>query len=138
MKEGIRFGLWAAVICIELIGVLFYFFAPQMIAAFSSKPDVIAFGVGRARVVALFYCLLGFSHVASAVMRGAGKPVVPMAVMLTCWCAVRVIVLLTLGRMFHFIGLAYWIYPFTWSLSSVVYFFYLRTIMRRDTFEQNA
>ena len=138
MKEGIRFGLWAAVACIELIGVLFYFFAPQMIAAFSSKPDVIAFGVGRARIVSLFYCMLGFSHVASAVMRGAGRPVVPMTVMLTCWCAVRVAVLMTLGQMFHSIALVYWIYPFTWALSTLVYLFHMHQIMNQDTFEQNA
>jgi len=138
MKEGIRFGLRSAVISIEIIGAVFFLFAPQLIRAFSSDPEVIAYGVGRARVVSLFFCLLGFSHVTSAVMRGVGKPVVPMAVMLTCWCAVRVAVLMTIGRMMHVIALTYWIYPFTWSLSSLVYLVYLRKIMRRETFDQNS
>jgi putative MATE family efflux protein len=138
MKDGIRFGLWSAVISIEIIGLIFFLFAPQLIGAFSSDPEVIAYGVGRARVVSLFFCLLSFSHVTSAVMRGVGRPAVPMAVMLTCWCAVRVTVLMTIGRMIHVIALSNWIYPFTWSLSSLVYLFYLRKIMRSETFDQNS
>jgi Na+-driven multidrug efflux pump len=54
-------------------------------------------------------------------MRGLGKSMTPMLVMLLCWCAVRVLVLFTLGQAVHDIRLIYWIYPFTWSLSSLVY-----------------
>ena len=59
-------------------------------------------------------------------MRGLGKPMVPMLVMLICWCAVRVLVLFTVGQAIHEIWLIYWIYPFTWSLSTAVYLFSFR------------
>jgi Na+-driven multidrug efflux pump len=78
-------------------------------------------GAGRTTVCAFFYCLCGFSHTASALMRGLGKPMTPMLVMLLCWCAVRVVVLFTLGQAVHDIRLIYWIYPFTWTLSSIFY-----------------
>ncbi len=128
VRQGIRFGLTCAIAIIELLGAVLFLLAPQIVGLFNRNPEVVAFGVGRARVCALFYCLVGFSHVASAVMRGLGKPVTPMVIMLTCWCAVRILVLFTLGQALHDIRLAYWIYPFTWALSSVVYAVLLKRI----------
>jgi len=128
VRQGIRFGLTCAIVIIELMGVALYLFAPQIVGLFNRNPEVIRFGVGRTRVCALFFCLVGFSHVASAVMRGLGKPVTPMVIMLTCWCAVRILVLFTLGQAVHDIRLAYWIYPFTWALSSAVYAVLLKRI----------
>lgn len=121
VRQGIRFGVGCAVATIEALGVALFLLAPVLIGLFNRNPQVVAFGMGRARVCALFYCLVGFSHVASAVMRGLGKPMTPMIIMLTCWCAVRIAVLFTLGQLLHDIRLAYWIYPFTWTLSSAVY-----------------
>ena len=42
----------------ELIGVVVFLLAPQLIAAFDSSPEIIRFGVEKARTAALFYCLL--------------------------------------------------------------------------------
>ncbi len=128
MKQGIRFGLSCSIIMIEIIGILFFTFAPQIIRMFNADPEVIAFGAGKAKVCCLFYFLLGFSHVTSAVMRGVGKPMAPMIVMLVCWCAVRVVVFMTVGQVFHDIRLTYWIYPFTWGLSSAAYLLYMRKL----------
>ena len=95
---------------------------------FNRNPDVVAIGAERTRVCALFYALVGFSHIASAVMRGLGKPMTPMLVMLICWCAVRITILFTLGQLVHDIRLAFWIYPFTWTISTVVYLIVLRRL----------
>lgn len=120
-NKGARFGLVAALIMIETIGVIMFVFAPVIISAFNRDPKVVEIGVQRARCNSLFYCLLGFSHVTSAIMRGHGKPVMPVVVMLVCWCAVRVTTLMTLGQIIHDIRLANWLYPITWGLSSIVY-----------------
>lgn len=126
-KKGIRFTLLTSIVMIEAVGLIMFCFAPYIISAFSRSPEVIAFGTGRMRVCSLFYCLVGFSHISSAVMRGAGRPNVPLIVMLGCWCAVRVLILMTIGQTVHDIRLVYWIYPFTWALSSFVYIFFLRS-----------
>lgn len=125
-KKGIRFTLLTSMVMIEAVGLVMFLFAPHIISAFSRSPEVIAFGTGRMRVCSLFYCLVGFSHISSAVMRGAGRPNVPLAVMLGCWCVVRVLILMTIGKTIHDIRLVYWIYPFTWLLSSIVYIYFLR------------
>lgn len=125
MRDGARFGLLWSTVMIEAVGVVIFLLAPVLVAAFNRDPEVIAYGVLRARICALFYCLLGFSHVSSAVLRGLGKPVTPMVVMLLCWCGVRVAVLTTIGTAYHDMRLACWIYPITWGMSTVVYAVFL-------------
>ncbi|MBE6129067.1 MAG: MATE family efflux transporter [Erysipelotrichaceae bacterium] len=133
--RGIRFGTVCTLISIELIGIAIYVFAPQMISLFIQEPEVIYYGVLRARICSLFFFLLGFSHVTSSVMRGLGKPVVPMAVMLICWCAVRVIAIMLLGNTFHSIAFVSWLYPITWGLSSIAYIIQYMQIRRERALE---
>ena len=125
-RKGILFGLAASLILIESLGVLIFFFAPTLISFFNQNPEVIQIGATRARICAFFYFLLGFSHVVSSTLRGLGRPVMPMVVMLVCWCVVRVVVLMTIGQSIHDLNLTHWLYPITWSLSSIVYIFDLR------------
>ena len=123
-KKGARFGILAAIIAAEIVGVLTYIFAPQLIGFFDKTPEVIALGVQQSRTVTLFYCLLALSHAIAAVCRGAGKAFVPMFVMLSVWCGIRVAYI---ALIMHFIGqieYIYWAYPLTWAISSVIYLIY--------------
>lgn len=131
VKKGMRFGFLTSLTLIEAIGVVIFVFAPALVSLFNRDPQVIYYGTGRARVCSLFFFLVGFSHIASAVMRGLGKPAVPALVMLLCWCLVRVTVLFTVGVVFHDIRLAWWIYPITWSLSSIVFVWSLLGIEKK-------
>lgn len=123
-KKGARFGILAAIIAAEIVGVLTYIFAPHLIGFFDKTPEVIALGVQQSRTVTLFYCLLALSHAIAAVCRGAGKAFVPMFVMLSVWCGIRVAYI---ALIMHFIGqieYIYWAYPLTWAISSVIYLIY--------------
>ncbi|MBP5224325.1 MAG: hypothetical protein J6Z38_01920, partial [Lachnospiraceae bacterium] len=62
------------------------------------------------------------------------KPVVPTLVMLFCWCAVRVITLMTIGQVYHNILLVIWIYPITWALSTLFYLFYLGHLRKKGVY----
>ena len=90
IRKGTRFGILVSILLAELIGILVFLFAPQMIAAFGSSPEVVQFGIEKARTAALFYFLLAYSHSISAILCGAGKTMVPMMVMLAFWCILRV------------------------------------------------
>jgi putative MATE family efflux protein len=131
IRKGMRFGLGCTAGLLLVMGAAMYALAPQLIALFNREPEIIRYGLTRTRICALFYFLVGFSHTASAVARGLGRPMTPMVVMLTCWCAVRVLTLATVGRVWHDIRLVCWIYPFTWFLSSAVYVVYLRSISKK-------
>ena len=127
-KSGARFSIFAAVLLAEAIGVCYFIFAPAFIGFFDQTPGVIAFGVQQARTVALFYCLLAFSHSVAAVCRGAGKAFVPMCVMLSVWCVVRILYIIIVMRLTGEIRYIYWAYPLTWGISSVIYLiYYLRS-----------
>lgn len=130
VKKGMHFGYFISLTLIVSIGIMLYIFAPTIVSFFNNDPQVITYGAGRIRVASLFYLLVGYSHISSAVCRGLGKPAAPLVIMLVCWCAVRVGVLFTIGQVYHNIQLAYWIYPFTWILSSVTFFIYIRSVLK--------
>ena len=125
-KKGARFGILMTVTLAEAIGVLVFLFAPQLIALFDPTPEVVAFGVGKARTAALFYCLLAYAHSVAAVPRGAGKAVIPMAIMIAIWCGVRVTFLSITIPLTHSIQMVYWVYPLTWGISCVLFFLYYK------------
>ena len=123
-KKGARFGIITSVIIAEIIGLIDFLLAPQLIGLFTSTQECIEIGVKQARTVALFYCLLSYSHCVSAVCRGGGKPVIPMLVMLIDWCVIRVTFISVAMHFNHNIRFLFWAYPLTWAISSIFYIFY--------------
>lgn len=123
-KKGAKFGILAAVILAELIGIIIYFTSPYLVGMFDDNPEVIALGVRQAKIASLFYFMLAFSHAVAAVCRGAGKAFVPMFVMLSVWCALRIIYIAIVTYFWGDITLIYWAYPITWGISSIIYLIY--------------
>ena len=126
VRQGMRFGLLCSPLLAEGIGLVIFAFAPFLISLFNSDPAVVAFGVNDARTVALFYCLLSFSHCCAGILRGMGRPVVPMAIMLCVWCALRITYITVTVHFIPDIHVVYWAYPLTWAISSVLFLFCLR------------
>ena len=108
----------------ELIGVLSYLFAPQLIGLFADKEASIFFGTQHMRTICLFYCLLAFSHCIAGIMRGAGKATVPMFTMLACWCVIRVSYITIAVQFVPELTTVSWAYPISWSLSSLIFLVY--------------
>nr|WP_072515230.1 MATE family efflux transporter [Ndongobacter massiliensis] len=127
-KKGARFSIWAAMLLAGGIGIFCYAFAPQLFAFFDTNPGVIELGVQQARTISPFFCLLAFSHSVAAVCRGAGHAMVPMFIMLSIWCVVRIAYIVLVMHFLGEIGYIYWAYPLTWAISSVMYLvYYLRS-----------
>lgn len=123
-RKGSRFGILSSVLLAEVIGVGIYLGAPWLMSMFSDNPEVIAIGTRQAHIEALFYFLLAFAHAVAAVCRGAGKPMVPMAIMLAIWCVLRISYITIVMRIVHELEYIYWAYPLTWGISSIMFFFY--------------
>lgn len=124
VKKGARFGILCSVTLAEIIGILIYIFSPILIAAFNSDPEVIAFGVTQAHTVTLFYCLLAYSHCLAGIFRGSGRSIVPMVVMMVCWCVIRVSYITIIVKFIPVINVIFWAYPLTWSLSTIIFTIY--------------
>ncbi|MCI5957130.1 MAG: MATE family efflux transporter [Clostridiales bacterium] len=123
-RRGALFGVVSCITLAEVVGVAINLLAPYLIAMFNSDPQVVAYGALQARTVTLFYFLLAFSHSIAGIMRGAGRAIVPMLVMLVCWCVIRVSYIMLVARSSGDIQMIFWAYPITWSLSSVAFLFY--------------
>lgn len=121
VKEGARLGTLMTVGLSEAVGVAVFLLAPFLIGLFTPDPAVIAFGVRQARVEALFYCMLAFSHSAASILRGAGRAVIPMAVMLAVWCVFRISYITFMVPCFQDITVVFTAYPITWSISSILF-----------------
>lgn len=123
-KKGAIFGVITCMLCSEVIGLIFYCFAPQLLSIFTQNQDVISFGVRQAKTICFFYFLLSFTHAMAGVLRGAGKAIIPMLTMIVCWCAIRISYLIWIARPTGDIRLVFWCYPLTWLLSSIVLLIY--------------
>jgi len=124
VKKGIRFGILCSVTLAELVGVCILLYGSHLIALFKDDPDVIAFGARQAKVEALAYCFLAFSHCIAGIMRGAGKATVPMFTMLLSWCLIRVTYITIVIRYIPKIEVVFSAYPLTWFISSVIFLVY--------------
>ena len=127
-KKGAKFGILVTVILAEIVGIIVFIFSPLMIAAFDPTPGVVQFGIEKAKSCALFYFLLAYSHSIAAVLRGAGKAIVPMTIMITFWCIVRVTILAVAIPLLNTIQVVYWVYPITWALSSTAFLIYYKKV----------
>ena len=124
-KKGAAFGIGSCIVIAEVIGVIAFIFAPEFIRVFAKAEEAVAYGVIQERTVTLFYFLLAFSHSATGVLRGCGKSVIPMATMLGFWCGIRVLYVTVAIRVFPVFRTVCWAYPITWSLSSIVFLWFL-------------
>ena len=123
-KKGSRFGIICSVVLAEIIGIILFIFMPYLAKLFTDDPEVIAISVKQARTITLFYFLLAFSHCVAAILRGAGKAIIPMLIMLVVWCVIRVAYISIALSFIHEIRLVFIAYPLTWGISSIIYLFY--------------
>ena len=124
VKKGVGFGIACSCIMAEIIGILSYVFAPQLIGFFAKTQEAVDFGTKHMQTISLFYCLLAFSHCIAGIMRGAGKATVPMFTMLACWCVIRVTYITLALKVAYELTTVSWAYPLTWSLSSIFFLIY--------------
>lgn len=124
VKKGARFGMLCSMGMAEALGIIIALASPVLMAMFDSTPDVVAFGAGRARICGYFFAFLAMSHCMAGIFRGAGRAMVPMIVMMACWCVIRVIFITITIKLIPHIDVINWAYPLTWFLSSVVFCIY--------------
>lgn len=123
-RKGARFGIISGVLCSELIGLIFFLNAPLLLTVFGQSEEVLAFGTLQAHTETLFYFLLAYSHCMASVLRGSGRSSIPMYVMLTCWCVIRITYITIVVKLIPEIQVIFWAYPLTWCLSSILFTIY--------------
>lgn len=130
VKKGVIFGSISSLVLSGIIGLIMIRFLPFIIGLFSNEPEVIAYGVRECHVQPYFYALLAFSHCAAGTLRGFGRPIVPMTIMLLVWCLFRITYITVTLSFINRIEVVFWAYPITWTISSILFFFYLKKLLQ--------
>lgn len=127
-KKGAFFGIMSGMVMAELVGLVLYAGCGQALQLFVDTPEAIQFGMIHGHTVALFFFLLAFSHCAAGVMRGCGKAMIPMAVMLASWCGIRIVYVTAALKVVNEFQMISWAYPLTWTISSGAFLYYMKKI----------
>lgn len=126
VKHGAKVGIGMSVITTVVISALLLIFGRPVLNIFSNDPDVISYGLAMLKVLAPFYIFLSLSHAFNGIIRGAGITTVPMIVMITCWCGMRMLWILSMVPLFHNIDLVFAGWPITWAASALWLFIYYK------------
>lgn len=121
VKSGGKIGTILTMLMAETIGVVLILAAPALIGLFSPTPEVVAYGVTQTRVEAPFFFLLAGAYAAGAVLRGVGKTMTPMAIMLAVWCVFRIAYITFMVKWLNSIVVVFTAYPVTWGISCVIF-----------------
>ena len=119
-KKGVTRALLLAVTSTLILMVPVLIFAPQIVAFFNSKPEVVEYGSMLLRWMTPFYVLCCFNQIYSGALRGAGNSKAPMIIMLSSFVVFRQIYLFIMSRICNEILPIAMSYPAGWLLCSTV------------------
>lgn len=88
-KQGIRTALLMAVAVTFCVMIPVIVFAPQLVAFFNDKPEVIGYGTLLLRYISPFYLVCCINQVYAGALRGSGNSRVPMVIMLVSFVLFR-------------------------------------------------
>ena len=125
-KKGVTVSLLIAICVTAILLVPVMVFAPNIVAFFNSKEEVVAYGSMLLRWLSPFYILCCFNQVYGAALRGAGNTRASMIIMLCSFVFFRQLYLFVMSRICNEIIPIAMGYPAGWllcSLACAIYFY---------------
>lgn len=126
--DRVKKGMWATVIMGVIYtiatGILLLAFAEPIIRVFTREPEVIRYGVLAMRYFCPYYFLLAVMHELAGTIRGTGKTIPPMAIILFALCIVRVFWVQFILPYYDTIRGVYMVYPISWAIGAVLMVLY--------------
>ena len=101
-------------------GWVLYWFSPQLIGIFSTDPDVIHWGLVRAKSIFTVYFLLGIMDFASGALRGLGCSLLPAIATILGTCGARVLWVKLVFPHYRTMESLLLCYPVSWITVAVV------------------
>lgn len=132
-KKGVTVSLTVAVISTVLLMIPVLLFAPQIVAFFNDKEEVVSYGSLLLRWLSPFYVLCCFNQVYSGALRGAGNSKAPMVIMLCSFVLFRQVYLFVMSRICNEIIPIAMSYPAGWLVCSALTVIYYRRVHLGNT-----
>ena len=124
VKKGMYVSVAMGIIYTILTGILLLMFAPQVIGVFTTRSEVVEYGVYIMKFFCPFYWMLGFLHVMAGTIRGTGKTMQAMAVFLFSLCLFRIAWIWTALRITRKLFGVMSAYPTSWFVGALIIFVY--------------
>lgn len=124
VKQGAKIGSLMSIGTIVVLSILIWIFAPQLISIFTDESDVVYYGILMMKCLMPGYICLSISHSLSGVLRGAGRTTVPMIIMISCWCIMRMAWIIGMTSLFNDIRIVFLGWPITWIASCIAIIWY--------------
>ena len=127
VKKGMYVTLAMGFVYTVLTGALLLTFDDQIMGMFSRDAEVITCGKLAMKYFCPFYFILSILHGLSGALRGVGKSIPPMVVLLLSLCVFRIFWIWLVLPHFSTIEGVYLLYPVSWALGAVMIIIYACT-----------
>ncbi len=124
MKKGMWVTLMMGVVYTVLTGILLLTFSEPIMRLFSKDPGVIAYGQTAMKYFCPFYWILAILHSLAGTVRGTGKSVPPMVVLLLSLCLFRILWIQFVLPYYPSIEGIFVLYPVSWLVGAVLMILY--------------
>ena len=113
------------VIYTTIIGILLFIFSQSIMQLFTQDEKIIDAGIKAMKYFCPFYALLAILHSLVGAVRGTGKTMPPMIILLFSMCIFRIIWLHFILPMNNTIDNIYVLYPISWGIGVILMGIYL-------------
>ena len=124
MKKGMWVTLLMGLVYTVLTGILLLTFSGQIMRLFSEDVGVIAYGQTAMRYFCPFYWILAILHSLAGTVRGTGKSIPPMVVLLVSLCLFRIVWIQLVLPYYTSIEGIFILYPVSWLVGAVLMILY--------------
>lgn len=126
--ERVKKGMWITVLmgCVYTIvtGTLLLTFGDPLMRLFTDSREVIEHGKLAMKYFCPFYFLLSIMHSLAGTIRGAGKSIPPMLILLFAMCLFRIFWIKAILPAFGTLDGVYMLYPVSWAVGMVLMVLY--------------
>ena len=116
VKSGLRITLLLGLIYTAVTGALLLTFSEPVMRLFTGDPAVIEYGTRAMKYFCPFYFMLSTMQILAGTVRGTGKSIPPMVVLLVSLCLFRIVWMRYAAACIGSIDGVYVLYPLSWFI----------------------
>ncbi len=126
VKKGMYSSLIMVLVYTVFIGAVLLVFSHQVLGLFTHSAQVIMYGQLVMKYFCPYYFLLGILNVLAGTVRGAGKGIPPMIILLFSMCIFRILWIKIVLPFYSSIDGVFILYPISWLVGAILMIFYTK------------
>ena len=128
--DRVKKGMYSSLIMVRVytvfIGAVLLIFSHQVLGLFTHSAQVIMYGQLAMKYFCPYYFLLGILNVLAGTVRGAGKGIPPMIILLFSMCIFRILWIKIALPFYSSIDGVFILYPISWLVGAILMILYTK------------